>query len=662
MAKGRKAPKTRYATAALIFLAVAAFYLSGASRFVDTGLFGAHFTLFGRQAALGPVIAAVVLATALCLVSAIITGWKPLRLRRQGAEVRHQETMMTGAVHNSFDGILLLDEIGVILDANPAARQMLGDGANGDDAQTLVGRHIDSLIPDATALISRDDSGGPPVSDIRRHEMVAHRTDDSTFPIEITMREMVRDNGCWQIAFVRDITDRKAHHDALQHQALHDPLTGLPNRTLLYNRLRESIRQAPRKRERFALLVVDLNRFKEINDTLGHHIGDLVLQQIARRLTTLLRSSDMIARLGGDEFAILLYPVLDRFAVTNLTERLERALETPLRCKGLTLDVDASVGAAIFPDDGTDTTELIQKADVAMYVAKNAGLPMAFYDPDQDHHSEHHLTLVSLTGELERAIEGEDLELHYQPMISIPTNQVIGVEALARWPHPVYGFVPTDEFVAVAEHAGLIRNLTEWALRCSIEQCARWRAAGIDLNVSVNLSAKILQDNDLPRSIENLLGRYGVEPERLVLEFTEDAIMADSDHAKAVIDRLAEIGLKLCIDNFGTGYSSLAGLQELPVQGLKIDKSFVLDMLDDESHQIIVRSAINLAHDLGLTAVAKGVESIEALALVAAMGGDAAQGYAIGKPLPIRDFENWLHTWQAPEEAPRLAAVAGDGY
>ncbi len=662
MPKGPKAPKTWYATSALFCLAVGAFYLAGALPFVDTGILATQFTFFGRPATFGPLIATIVTATALYLVYTLVrrAGRNPSHLRRQDDTVRHRQTMMNGAVDHSSDGILLLDEIGVILDANPAARQMLGADAQDDGAQTLVGRHIGSLIPDATALMARPNSGAAPVPGIRRREMVAHRMDESAFPVEITMRELVNDGGSWQIAYVRDITDRKAHHDALEHKALHDALTGLPNRTLLYDRMHDCSCRARRTGDRFALLVVDLNRFKEINDTLGHHIGDLVLQQIARRLTKLLRSSDMIARLGGDEFAILLSPVLDRFAVTNLSERLKTALDAPLLCKGLTLDVNASVGAAIFPDDGTDMTELIQKADVAMYVAKNAGLPMAFYDEDQDHHSVRHLTLVSLTGELGHAIEREELELHYQPKISIPTNQVIGVEALVRWRHPVYGFVPADEFVAVAEHTGLIHNLTEWALRSSIEQCARWRAAGIDLTVSANLSAKTLQDNDLPQLIENLLDGYGVEPERLIMEFTEDAIMADTERCKANIVRLAQYGLKISIDDFGTGYSSLACLKALPVHELKIDTSFVRDMLDDEDHQTIVRSTIDLAHNLGLTASAEGVESVETLALLAAMGCDAAQGYFIGRPLPVPDFEDWLRAWQAPKEAPRPVAAGGD--
>ncbi len=658
MPKGPKAPKTWYSASALFFLAVGAFYLAGALPFVDSGILAAQFTFFGRPATVGPLIATVLTATALCLVYTLVrrAGRNPPRLRRQEDTVRRRQSMMNGAVDHSSDGILLIDETGVILDANSAAKQMLGAGARGDGAQTLVGRHIGSLIPDATALMARPDSGAAPVPGIRRREMVAHRMDESAFPVEITMRELVNDGGAWQFAYVRDITDRKAHHDALEHKALHDTLTGLPNRTLLYDRMHDCRRRARRTGDRFALLVVDLNRFKEINDTLGHHIGDLVLQQIASRLTKLLRSSDMIARLGGDEFAILLSPVLDRFAVTNLSERLKRALEEPLLCKELTLDVTASVGAAIFPDDGTDMTELIQKADVAMYVAKNAGLPMALYDEDQDHHSVRHLTLVSLTGGLGRAIEREELELHYQPRVSIPTNQVIGVEMLVRWRHPADGFVPADEFVAVAEHTGLIHTLTEWALRSSIEQCARWRAAGIDLTVSANLSAKALQDNDLPQLIEKLLDGYGVEPERLIVEFTEDVIMADMERCKANIVRLAEYGLKISIDDFGTGYSSLACLKALPVHELKIDTSFVRDMLDDEDHQTIVRSTINLAHNLGLTAGAEGVESVETLALLADMDGDVAQGCFIGTPLPASDFEDWLRARQAPKEAPRPVA------
>ena len=322
----------------------------------------------------------------------------------------------------------------------------------------------------------------------------------------------------------------------------------------------------------------------------------------------------------------------------------------------MTLDVGASIGVAIFPDDGIDATELVQKADIAMYVAKNAGLPLAFYDPDRDHNSVRHLTL---TGELKRAIEGEELELHYQPKISVETNRVIGVEALARWHHPEHGYVSAEEFITLAEQTGLIQNLTEWALRTSIEQCARWRAAGLDLSVSVNLSAKILQDGGLPQLIGDLLDEYGVEPEWLVAEITESAIMVDSDRSKAVIDRLAEKGMKLSIDDFGTGYSSLAYLKDLPVHELKIDKSFVMEMMENESDQVIVKSTIQLAHNLGLTVVAEGVESAEILALLADMDADVAQGYFMSKALPIGDFEDWLHTWQAAQEPPRLASVAG---
>ncbi len=598
---------------------------------------------------------AILLATALCFVSGIISrsNWMTLRIRHQGVEIRHKETMMNGVVHNSFDAILILDENGGILEANPAAGQMLGE-----NAEALAGRPIGTVIPDATGLISRQGSGAAPTGDAGRHEMVAQRADGSQFPVEIAMREMSTDHGRWQIAFVHDITDRKAHQEALEHQALHDALTGLPNRTYLYKRLDDTIRRAARRGEHFALLILDLDRFKEINDTLGHHIGDLVLRKIARRLKTPLCSADMIARLGGDEFAVLLTSVAGEASVTQLAGRLEKALEAPVQCKGLTLDVGASIGAAIFPDHGTDATELVQKADVAMYVAKNAGLPLAFYDADQDQNSVRHLTL---TGELKRAIEGEQLELHYQPKISVETNRVIGAEALARWHHAEHGYIPAEEFITLAEQTGLIQNLTEWALRTAIEQSARWRAAGMDLMVSVNLSAKNLQDDDLPRFIEDLLGEYGVEPQRLVLEITESAIMADSDRSKAVIDRLAEKGMKLSIDDFGTGYSSLAYLKDLPVHELKIDKSFVMDMVNDESDQVIVKSTIQLAHNLGLTVVAEGVESGEALALLAEMGTDVGQGYFISKPLSIGDFDDWFHTWQAAAEGPRLAVVAS-GY
>ena len=596
---------------------------------------------------------AILLTATLCFVSGIIdrSQWQALRLLSQGREIRKKETMMKGVVDNSFDAIFILDDGGLIENANPAAGQLFGC-----DAAALVGRHIGDLVPRAASLIARGGGQTPAVSGARCHEMTAHRQDRSSFPVELAMRRMSTENGSWQIAFVRDITERKAHQDALQHQALHDSLTELPNRAYLYKRLEESIRRSAQKGERFALLLTDLDHFKEVNDTLGHHIGDILLRQIARRLAKPLRKTDMIARLGGDEFAIVFSPAVDRASVSAIAERLRQALETPLTCKGLALDIGASVGISLYPDDGTDATELVQKADVAMYLAKNSGASMAFYDPEKDHHSVRHLTL---SGELKRAIEEQALELYYQPKVCVATNRVIGVESLARWNHPTHGFVPPDEFIALAEQTGLIGSLTEWALTTAIQRCAGWRAAGLDLTVAVNLSAKTLHDRNLPKLIGKLLEKYDVGPEYLILEITESAIMADPERAKDVIDLLHQKGLRLSIDDFGTGYSSLGYLKKLPVQELKIDKSFVMEMMDNVSDQVIVKSTIDLAHNLGLKVVAEGVETPEVLGRLGELGSDVAQGYFISRPIPASDFEEWLRARTDDTAKPRLVVVAG---
>ncbi len=605
---------------------------------------------------------AILVAITLCFVSGVIrrSGWKSLHIRKQGVEIKDKDTMMKGVVENSFDAILILDDTGLIRDANPAAHEIIGTAAytgqgNGEiDGDGLAGQPVGNFIPGATRLILREGAAPRPASANHIHEMTAQRMDGSEFPVEIAMREMTTASARWHIAFVRDITDRKAHEHALEHQALHDALTGLPNRTYLYKRLQEYIARAPQSGERFALLLLDLNRFKEINDTLGHHIGDVLLQQIAKRLSTPLRDTDMIARLGGDEFAILFAPAPDRHAVEKLASRLERALEEPLQCNGLILDVGASIGVSVFPDDGSEATELIQRADVAMYLAKNSGLPVAFYDADLDQNSVRHLTL---TGELKRAIEGEELELHFQPKISVATQDVVSVECLARWAHPELGAIPAEEFIELAEQTGMIRDLTTWALKTAIKQSAQWRAKGIDLDVAVNLSAKILRNQELPDLINRLLKEHGVSPDHLVLEITESAIMVDSERAKAVIDQLAENGFKLSIDDFGTGYSSLAYLKELPVRELKIDKSFVLNLAEDVNDQVIVNSTINLAHNLGLKVVAEGVENVESLALLADMGCDVAQGWFVSKALAPGDFDAWLEQWQNSRVDPQHQAT-----
>ncbi|MGB8275804.1 MAG: EAL domain-containing protein [Alphaproteobacteria bacterium] len=607
-------------------------------------------------------IALVILGSGLCFVGGVVSksNWQALKLLAQGRLIRTKDKMMRGVVNNSFDAILVMDDTGTVTEVNPAARSMFGWNAT-----SLVGRPITDFVPSAAHLIPRNSMHLAPRPEYTRNEMTARRADGTHFPVELAMREMVTEDGAWLIAFVRDITERRRHQEELEYQAHHDALTGLPNRNFLYRRLRDTLRESAHTKGQFAVLILDLDRFKEINDTLGHHTGDELLKQISARLKKPLRRSDVIARLGGDEFAILISPMTDRETVTAVAKRLHEALEAPVACNGLNLSVGASIGAAVFPDHGAEVSELIQRADIAMYVAKSTGVPLAFYDQDTDRHSVRQLTL---NGELKRAIEENALSVYFQPKISVATREVVGAECLLRWQHPEHGFVPPDEFVRLAEQTGVIEKLTEWVLNAVLAQGAKWRKQGIELDLAVNLSAKSLQDTKLISTVSYALARHGIPAQRLILEITESAIMADPESARSIIDALHALGVKLSIDDFGTGYSSLGYLKRLPVQELKIDKSFVMDMLKSDNDGVIVRSTIDLAHNLGLSVVAEGVESEEILERLEALDADVAQGYFISRPVAAATFAEWLRAWtprparepvrgQAPQ--PRFKLLSG---
>jgi diguanylate cyclase (GGDEF)-like protein len=420
-----------------------------------------------------------------------------------------------------------------------------------------------------------------------------------------------------------------------QRQALHDPLTGLPNRTLFRDRVHQSIKQASRNKSVLAVMLLDLDRFKEINDTLGHHYGDLLLQQIGPRLTKLLRDTDSVARLGGDEFAVLMINVPDPTAVVHVADKIRRELQKPFRVQGLSLHADASIGIAVHPHHGSDVDTLLQRADVAMYMAKAGGTGRELYTADRDENSPGRLALM---GELSHAIDAGELVLHYQPKVHLRTGEVKGVEALVRWNHPMRGLLPSGEFVPIAENTGLIEPLTMDTLRMAIKQARGWLDEGRELTVSVNLSVRSLLHTNLAREVEFLLTRFKVPPHNLELEITESSIMADPTRARATLVQLASMGVRLSIDDFGTGHSSLAYLKRLPVHALKIDKSFVINMASDDNDLVIVQSTIDLAHNLGLEVVAEGVESEEVWNRLRSLGCDMAQGFWRGRPVKAEEL------------------------
>jgi diguanylate cyclase (GGDEF)-like protein len=447
------------------------------------------------------------------------------------------------------------------------------------------------------------------------------------------------------------------HHAATkEHQALHDHLTGLPNRVLFADRISQAIRTAERSGDEVAVFVMDLDRFKEVNDTLGHHSGDLLLQELAYRLQRALRTSDTVARLGGDEFGVLLPDLVDRQAIEEVVDRIRAAVERPFHVQDLPLAIETSIGISVFPEHGQDVDALLQKADVAMYVAKESNSTHEFYDPREHEYDPKRLTLV---GELRRAIEAAELTVFYQPKADLRTGEVTGTEALVRWEHPERGLLFPDEFIPLAQHTGLIRPLTLYVMDTAMAQARAWQNQGWKLTVAVNLAARNLLDAGLPEDVQELLDKWQLEPGTVKFEITESTIMADPVRAMSVLERLHAMGTKLSIDDFGTGYSSLAYLKRLPVDAVKIDKSFVLNMDTDENDAAIVRSTIDLARHLGLKVVAEGVENEAIWQTLAALGCDLAQGNYLTQPLPAAELNAWFES--RPESRPHARSVNGHG-
>jgi diguanylate cyclase (GGDEF)-like protein len=440
-----------------------------------------------------------------------------------------------------------------------------------------------------------------------------------------------------------DITERKVFEAQLKHQTLHDDLTQMPNRTLLYDRLEQSIRSARRNGGSIALLLLDLDRFKDVNDTLGHQTGDRLLQEVSVRLQGSIRRSDTAARLGGDEFAIIL-PDVDEEDACMIAENVHTAVRQPLILDGHRVDIDASIGIALYPTHGTDASLLLRRADIAMYQAKRSDAALSVYGPDQDFTTPSRLTLVT---DLRTAIDLDQLVVHYQPKVTIRTGAVEGVEALVRWMHPEHGLIPPGEFIPLAEDSGLMEPLTCWVLAAALRQSAAWKREGLDLSVAVNLSARILQDPGFPDTVAKLLRDTQVDAGALILEITESALMTDPDRARTILTRLREMGVNISVDDFGTGYSSLAYLQQMPLDEIKIDRSFVQGMT--RTGTVIVRSVIDLGRNLGLAVTAEGVENKETLAMLTRMGCTMAQGFYWSRPIPATDVATW--TLRHGEEA-----------
>lgn len=428
----------------------------------------------------------------------------------------------------------------------------------------------------------------------------------------------------------------RKREEEINKLAFYDELTGLPNRPRFIAIVRQRILE--RSGQSFTVMLLDIDRFKEVNDTLGHELGDKLIQLIAKRLQSLGSGKFTHAHIGGDEFAILV-PQEDEFDTEIVIDQLIALFQTPFNLDGIHLDVSASFGVASYPKDAQDTIGIMQCADIALYTCKGTHKPFAYYESHRNVHSRMRLSLLS---ELRKAILENQFELYYQPKLDIATGQVVSVESLVRWNHPEHGLIPPDEFIQLAEQSGAISDLTHWIIKVALKQHKNWVEKGIELSISVNVSPIDLTELKLHVYIESLLSEFRISPDMLVLEVTENAVMSEPEQALKALDLLQRMGVKLSIDDFGTGYSSMGQLKDMPVSELKIDKSFVLELANNEDDETIVKSTVDLAHNLGLTVVAEGVENQESLDVLAKYEVELAQGYYISKPLPAERFEQWL--------------------
>jgi diguanylate cyclase (GGDEF)-like protein/PAS domain S-box-containing protein len=471
-------------------------------------------------------------------------------------------------------------------------------------------------------------------------EATAARKDGREFELEVQLVP-VEDGGQlthW-VAFLRDVTDSKSQLVMLRHQALHDALTDLPNRSLLFERFEKALEDGRSGRTLVALLLMDLDRFKEVNDTFGHHFGDVLLKQVALRLCNQLAEGDTVARLGGDEFAIVLTSAADSNGVAAAARRVLNTLQQPFVVEGQVLEVGASIGIALFPQHGADARTLMRRADVAMYAAKSASLGYSFHTDDREPRSADQLSLIV---ELRQAVARNELELYYQPKMHLRSGLMTRAEVLLRWNHPSRGLLAPAAFIPAAERTGLIKSITDWILDRVLCELQQWHERGAPVHVAVNISAKSLQEQTLPQKVHAALTKWNIDARFLKLEITESSIMADPAHALAIMSMLQSMGVRLSIDDFGTGYSSLTHLRELPIDEIKVDKSFVMGMTGSDADAAIVRTVIDLAHNLGKQVCAEGVEDEATWQMLNEMGCDLAQGYWIARPLPAAALDAWL--------------------
>ena len=496
-------------------------------------------------------------------------------------------------------------------------------------AQSYI-NNVDEFVENNFSLSSQDI-----VWENRKSEMIN---------LQISANGTVTDGKLVEVwGITRDSTEKQRYIDRLKYQANHDLLTGLPNRSCLQQTVENAILNVEND-VKLALCVIDLDEFKEVNDTLGHHIGDRIVMSIGPRLKKCLEGFDAtVSRIGGDEFAILLPKIQSKDQVQEVCEKVLRSIRHDFYIDELAIDVRASLGVALFPDQAKDFSTLLRMADVAMYSAKQSQVGVEFYTKDTDQYSTKRLSLIS---DLGKAIREKQLTLYYQPKIDLDTLEVIGVETLCRWIHPTMGFISPNEFVPIAEATDMINDMTDMVLEKSLSQLNAWQEKNIDVKIAVNISFRNLANDKIVDRLQNLLTENEVAAKCLELEITESTIMKNAESSLSILQKISDLGIELSIDDFGTGYSSLAYLKKLPVNWLKLDYSFISHLITDEQDRIIVDSTVKMAHNLGLKVVAEGVENSEVIECLQKMGCEQAQGFFIARPMPADEFETWYANYQ----------------
>ncbi len=560
------------------------------------------------------------------------------RVHERTAELEKANQQLDAMIQSSPLAIYARDRKSIVTSWNPAAERMFGWSAD-----EIIGRRMPSVPPDRihefNDLLRRVLSG----ETLMQTELVRQRRDGKTIYLDMTLAPMRDSAGCitGYLTIAADVTEQKKAEQQVEFLAYHDALTGLPNRMLLQDRLNQATAHAERTGTHVAMMFLDLDNFKQINDTLGHACGDLLLKEVTARLKDCVRDTDTISRQGGDEFVVVLRDLPDSQAAVPVLDKIMVQMQKPVRIEGSELTTSVSIGVALFPDDGRTFDTLLKKADMAMYRAKEVGRnTYHFFNEEMSTQASEHLALRS---GLRRALDNGELELHYQPQVQLGTGRVIGAEALLRWNAPGEGMIMPGRFIAIAEESGLIVPIGEWVIMEACRQASAWRAAGLpDICVAINLSAVQFRRGNVEQTVLRALEATGLPPDCLELELTESIMLQNVEQVLATVRRLKLLGVKLSIDDFGTGYSSLSYLKRFEVDKLKIDQSFIRDLASDPDDAAIVRAVIQMAHSLNLKTIAEGVETDDIRHMLRVFQCDEAQGYLFARPMPATEFTRFL--------------------